>query len=155
MFAGSLPASLLFNENRLWMGEILSYPLISNPSLAHLNDAIVSSLDANPPLFANRYWIMGQAVSLNVVWLKVLSVICFGLTLATPIRTYVRAVCTDRLRIFYHSARANAPVSERPAAGWAHDRIAGLGLALTHYFGLFYLAASGAFFGLLWPEDRR
>lgn len=51
------------------MDEVLSYVLISDSSLSHVNDAMVSDMDANPPLFFNFYWLIGHTVSLNPLFL--------------------------------------------------------------------------------------
>ncbi|MEZ0542949.1 hypothetical protein [Fibrella arboris] len=75
---GSLIVSLFFKDQHLWMDEVLSYLLLSDPSLAHANRAIVSGMDANPPLFINLYWLIGHAVSLNSIFLKSLSILLFA-----------------------------------------------------------------------------
>ena len=46
------------------MDEVLSYILLSDPSLGHMNWAIVGNIDANPPLFFNLYWLLGHGISL-------------------------------------------------------------------------------------------
>lgn len=78
----SLIASLFFKEKWLWMDEVLSYLLISDPSVVHMNDAVVSGMDANPPLFANVYWLIGHVVSLNPQFLRAVSIVLFALTCA-------------------------------------------------------------------------
>ncbi|GAB3779617.1 hypothetical protein GCM10028818_30480 [Spirosoma horti] len=78
----SLITSLFFKEKWLWMDEVLSYLLISDPSVAHMNDAVVSGMDANPPLFANVYWLIGHAVSLDPQFLRSVSIVLFALTCA-------------------------------------------------------------------------
>lgn len=188
LFAGSLITSLFFKENLLWMDEILSYLLISDQSLTHLNDAIAGSFDANPPVFANLYWLIAHTISLNIVFLKAVSVVLFATTLAlfyhyvtriigTPVInfllitglaafTYLNITLSTQIRTYalfllisfvYFTIMHR--LTRRPTDAWlliAHLAV-GLLLALTHNFGLFYLAASGAFFGLLWvwSKDRR
>lgn len=188
LFAGSLISSLLFKENRLWMDEILSYLLISDPSLTHLNEAIVSALDANPPLFANLYWLAAHVLSLNILFLKAVSISLFAVTLAilyryttyligTPvtnfclisalaafsflnvtlaiqIRSYPLFLCIGMAYFVVVHQLTRQPTSGRLLM--AHLSI-GLLLAFTHNFGLFYLAAGGAFIGLLgiWAKDWR
>ncbi len=78
----SLIVSLFFKEQWLWMDEVLSYILVSDPSVAHLNDAVVSSLDANPPLFPNIYWLIGHTISLDPQFLRSVTVVIFALTIA-------------------------------------------------------------------------
>ncbi|MFD2936581.1 hypothetical protein [Spirosoma flavum] len=77
----SLISSLFFKEQWLWMDEVLSYLLISDPSVAHMNDAVVSGMDANPPLFANLYWLIGHSISLNPMFLRAVSVVIFASTI--------------------------------------------------------------------------
>lgn len=64
------------------MDEVLSYLLVSDPSIVHMNDAVVSGMDANPPLFANVYWLIGHAISLDPQFLRAVSVVFFALTCA-------------------------------------------------------------------------
>ncbi len=188
LFAGSLIASLFFKDNLLWMDEVLSYLVISDPSLAHLNDAIVSGFDQTPPVFVNLYWLIGHAISLNIIFLKAVSIIIFAgtlalfyhyttrllgtpavnfvfvaglaaftylnVTLANQIRSYVVLFFMTFVYFVVMHRLTRQPASTRLLM--AHTGV-GLLLSLTHNFGLFYLAASGAFFGLLWlwSGDRR
>lgn len=188
LFAGSFITALFFKENLLWMDEILSYLVISDSSLTHLNDAVVSGFEQTPPLFVNLFWVIGHAFSLNVVFLKAVS-ICFfagtlawfyhyitryvglplinflivtalaaftylNVTLATQIRSYVVLFFMGFVYFTVMHRLTRQPTSARLLV--VHT-VVGLALALTHNFGLFYLAASGAFFGLLWlwSKDRR
>lgn len=185
LFSGSLITSLLAKQPLLWMDEILSYLLISDQSLGHLNNAIVSGLDANPPLFANLYWLIAHAVSLNVVFLKAISVIIFATTLALfhyytsyvlgrPIRnfvlitslaafTYLNSTLATQIRAYPLFLLLTLgyfiglhQLTRQPARSvWllAHMGL-GLLVVLTHNFGLFYVTAAGAFFGLLWLWSR-
>ena len=73
---------LYFREPWLWMDEVLSYVMISDSSLTHLNDAIVSGIDSNPPLFFEVYWPIGHYISLNPLFLRLLSVLFFSGTMA-------------------------------------------------------------------------
>ena len=82
----SLITSLFFKHDWLWLDEVLSYLLISDPSIAHMNDAVVSGMDANPPLFPNLYWLIGHAISLNPLFLRAISVVLF----ATAITLFYR-----------------------------------------------------------------
>ena len=181
LFTLTITASFFFKETLLWMDEILSYLLISDRSLTHLNDAIVSGLDANPPLFSNVYWLIGHFVSTNIIFLKSVSVVIFATTLASfykyitrltgrPIInfmlltslstfTYLNITLSTQIRSyalflfisFVYFTIAHRLI-QRPTNGRlliAHT-VVGLLLVLTHNFGLFYLAASGAFFGLVW-----
>jgi hypothetical protein len=188
LFAGSLIISLFFKENLLWMDEILSYLLISDQSLAHLNQAMVSGLDANPPLFNNLYWLLGHGISMNIVFLKAVSIGIFSLTLAlfyryttnligTPIinfllvtglaaLTYLNITLSTQIRayaLFLLIGFAYLTIAHQLTRQPANQRLLvshlgiGLLLTLTHNFGLFYVTASGLFFGLLWlwSKDRR
>ncbi|MBO0948333.1 hypothetical protein [Fibrella forsythiae] len=181
LFAGSFMASLFAKRQLLWMDELLSYLLISDQSLTHLNDAIVSGLDANPPLFANLYWLLAHTVSMNVVFLKSVSVVLFASTLAifyqyityflnrpavnfvlvtllagltflnSTLATQIRAYPLFLLLTLLYFVALHQLIRQ-PWKGsllLAHTLI-GLLVVLTHNFGLFYVAAAGAFFGLLW-----
>lgn len=180
-------ASLFFKDQWLWMDEVLSYLLISDPSVAHLNDAIVSGMDANPPLFANLYWFIGHAVSLDPQFLRAVSVVIFAITIAlfynytttlvgTPVKngiiitviiafTYLNLTLSTQIRAYslflligfgyfvaLHRLIAT-PSQTKPLL--AHSLL-GILLVFTHNFGLFYVAASGAFFVLLlaWSRQR-
>ena len=88
----SLITSLFFKHNWLWLDEVLSYLLISDPSVAHMNGAIVSGMDANPPLFPNLYWLIGHAVSLNPQFLRAISVVLFAVAIAFFYRYTTRLI---------------------------------------------------------------
>lgn len=70
----SLATSLLFKESWLWMDETTSVTLLADPSFLHLNKAVVSALDAHPPLFFWLYWPVNQLVDGNPYLLKLLSI---------------------------------------------------------------------------------
>ena len=176
-----LLASLFFREPWLWMDEVISYTLLTDPSLAHVNRAVVSGLDANPPLFVNLYWLLGHGISTDIVFLKSLSIGLFGLTvvlffryinqlvgtppvnfvvltgifsltflnyvLATQIRTY--ALYTLLTVGFMLSA--HRLIHTPGSLNWLLVHL-GLGflVLMSHNVGLFYVAASLGFFGLLW-----
>lgn len=188
LLAGSLITSMFFKEKWLWMDEVLSYVLITDSSLRHLNDAVVSNMDANPPVFANVYWFLSHYISANTLFLRAVSVLLFAgtvtfffiyttrligkpvtnfmlitlvisltylnFTLSTQIRgyalflliTYTYFVCVHRL----------IPAPNNARLLFFHT-LAGLLVAFTHNFGLFYLTAAGAFFGVLflWSKDWR
>ena len=82
MLVISLTASLFFKESWLWMDESLSYTILSDSSLAHVNDAVVGGMDANPPLFYNVYWPIAHWVSSNPFFLKAISIFLFALAVA-------------------------------------------------------------------------
>ena len=176
----SLTVSLLVKNQWLWMDEVLSYVLISDPSRAHMNDAIVSGMDANPPLFANVYWFIGHGVSLNPQFLRAVSVLVFAVTIAlfyrytttligTPIGnfvlisaivglTYLNLVLSTQIRAYslflligfgYFVALHRLAISPTQAKSLIAGSILGILLVFTHSFGLFYVAASGAFFAIL------
>lgn len=88
----SIITSLFFKNNWLWLDEVLSYLLISDPSMAHMNDAVVSGMDANPPLFPNLYWIIGHTISLNPQFLRAVSVVLFAVTMTLFYRYTTRLV---------------------------------------------------------------
>ncbi|RZL05104.1 MAG: hypothetical protein EOO62_19875, partial [Hymenobacter sp.] len=71
---------MFFKERWLWMDEVSSYVLLSDASLAHANKALVSGLEANPPLTMNVYWLLGHGISLNPLFLRSCSVLFFALT---------------------------------------------------------------------------
>lgn len=182
----SLILSLFFKEHWLWMDEILSYMLISDPSVAHLNDAVVSGLDANPPFFANTYWLIGHTVSMNPQFLRAVSVVIFAITIAllyrytttligTPVQnfvlitaivslTYLNLTLSTQIRAYslflliglgYFVAVHKLTTSPGRAGLLALFSLLGILLVLTHNFGLFYLAASGAFFTGLFSWSRQ
>lgn len=62
------------------MDEVSSYVLLSDASLAHANRAVVSGLEANPPLTMNAYWLLGHAISMSPLFLRSVSVVFFALT---------------------------------------------------------------------------
>ncbi len=80
ILTGSIITSLFFKEQWLWMDEVLSYILISDASITHVNDAVVSGMDANPPIFANVYWFIGHYISANTQFLRAVSVVIFAVT---------------------------------------------------------------------------
>jgi hypothetical protein len=71
---------MFFKERWLWMDEVSSYVLLSDPSLGHANRALVSGLEANPPLTMNVYWLLGHGISLNPMFLRSVSVVFFAST---------------------------------------------------------------------------
>ncbi|MVM35508.1 hypothetical protein GO755_36140 [Spirosoma sp. HMF4905] len=186
MLAGSLITSLFFKEPWLWMDEVLSYLLISDPSIAHVNEAVVSGMDANPPFFANLYWFIGHTISLNPQFLRAVSIVIFALTIAlfyrftttlvgTPVTnfvlitaivslTYLNITLATQIRaysVFLLAGLFYFVVLQRLIASPANIKwliahcLAGLLLVLTHNFGLFYVAASGAFFAILYLWSRQ
>lgn len=90
----SLIVSLFFKEQWLWMDEVLSYMFISDSSLAHMNDAIVSAMDGNPPVSFNVYWLIGHLTSLNPQFLRAVSVVIFALTITLFYRYTTRLIGT-------------------------------------------------------------
>ena len=94
VFSVGLITSLFFKESWLWMDEVLSYTLLEDPSLAHMNDAIVSNIDANPPLFFEFYWLLGHGVSLSPYFLRAISILLFASTIALLYRYTTRLVGT-------------------------------------------------------------
>lgn len=185
LLASSLIASLFFKEKWLWMDEVLSYVLISDASDSHLNAALVSGMDANPPVFPNLYWLISHLISLNPQFLRAVSVVLFAgtiayffvfvtrlmgtprtnfvlislftgltylnLTLSTQIRTYALFLLIGLVYFIIIHRLITSP-SRLKLLG-LHILVGTL-LVFTHNFGLFYLAASGAFFGLLWLWSR-
>lgn len=177
----SLITSLFLKNSWLWMDEVLSDILIADPSIAHMNKAVVSGMDANPPLFANLYWLIGHSISLNTQFLRVVSILIFSLTIAlffyystkligTPIQNFVLVTCMVSLTFlnlslatqirayalflligcgYFITIHQLSITPNRPKLLVAHVLL-GVGLLFAHNFGLFYLAASGAFFALLW-----
>ncbi|MFD1871849.1 hypothetical protein [Hymenobacter bucti] len=82
ILAAGLIVSLFFKERWLWMDEVSSYVLLSDASLAHANKAVVSGLEANPPLTMNAYWLLGHGISMSPLFLRSCSVVFFALTVA-------------------------------------------------------------------------
>lgn len=97
VFSAGLIASFFFKEKWLWMDEVLSYLLISDPSPAHLNAALMSGMDANPPLFPNVYWVIGHLFSLEPLFLRGVSVVLFAGALALFYAYVTRLVGTPAL----------------------------------------------------------
>ncbi|AKD54371.1 hypothetical protein [Spirosoma radiotolerans] len=184
----SLITSLFFKEKWLWMDEVLSYLLISDPSIVHMNDALVSSMDQNPPIFPNVYWVIGHLVSENPQFLRAVTVVTFAITIvllyqyttklignsvlnfvliATIVAfTYLNLSLSTQIRgyalfllvslgyfVIMHRLMASPNrVSLLVAFG-----LLALLMVFSHSFGLFYAAASGAFFAglFLLSRDRR
>ncbi|NID10517.1 hypothetical protein [Fibrivirga algicola] len=193
---GSLTVSLFFKDRYLWMDEVLSYLLLSDSSLTHVNQAIVSGMDANPPLFVNMYWFLGHWFSLNPFFLKGVSIGLFAITvvwffryvtqllttefvdrrgsvatprqvavvnfvvitafvaltylnytLATQIRTYSLYLLLGWAYIVVLHQLIGQPAQRRWLVAQA---VIGTLFMFTHNVALFYLTATGAFFGLLW-----
>ncbi|UHG94267.1 hypothetical protein [Spirosoma oryzicola] len=188
VFAGSFITALFFKENQLWMDEILSYLLISDRSYTHLNGAIVSGFEQTPPVFFNLYWLIAHAISLDVVFLKSVSIVFFAATLALFFRyttklignpainfllitgvaafTYLNITLASQIRsyvpflfvTFIYFTIIHRLIQRPTSTGLLAAHIGvGLLMTLTHNFGLFYLAAAGAFFGVLWlwSTDQR
>ena len=184
----SLIVSLFFKAPWLWMDEVLSYILISDSSIAHLNDAVVSGMDANPPLFANVYWFIGHTISLEPQFLRAVSIVIFAFAIAlfytytttligTPIKnfvlitavvslTYLNLTLSTQIRSyslflligsgFFIALHQLITSPDKPKLLVACSLL-GVLLVLTHNFGLFYVAASGAFFAVLfgWSKQRQ
>ncbi|MBO0938834.1 hypothetical protein J2I47_19940 [Fibrella sp. HMF5335] len=181
LLAVPVAASLFFREPWLWMDEVISYTLLTDPSLGHVNKAVVSGMDANPPLFVNMYWLLGHGISVNLFFLKSISIGLFALTgvlffryttrligtpvlnfvlltaimsltflnyvLATQIRTYALYLLLTVGFVLSAHRLIHAPNSGK----WllAHVGI-GFLMLMSHNVGLFYMASSMGFFGLLW-----
>jgi hypothetical protein len=90
LLAVGLIVSLFFKERWLWMDEVSSYVLLSDASLAHANKAVVSGLEANPPLTMNAYWLLGHGISMSPLFLRSCSVLFFALTVALFYRYITR-----------------------------------------------------------------
>lgn len=186
LLALGIISGLYFREPWLWMDEVLSYVLISDPSPAHLNDAVVSNMDANPPLFPNFYWLIGHTMSLDPLFLRAVSVLLFAGTIAlfywyttrligdpvinfvlisamvyftyqnfahsTEIRSYAVLLPISCVYFIIMHQLINHPASVRLLTG---HTLVGMLMAFCHNYGLFYLAASGAFFLslLIWSKQ--
>ncbi|GAB3702590.1 hypothetical protein GCM10027592_32160 [Spirosoma flavus] len=186
MLAVSLIASLFFKEHWLWMDEVLSYLLVSDPSLTHANDAVVSGMDANPPLFVNVYWYVGHFISLNPQFLRAVSICLFAMAVALFYRyvtsllgkpvlnfylfsamiglTYLNLMLSTQIRAYalfllisvgYFISLHQLITSPRKVQWLATFVITGILLVFTHNFGLFYVAASGAFSLLIFLLSRQ
>lgn len=94
MIVISLTASLFFKQPWLWMDEVLSYILLSDPSRAHMNQAIVSNMDSNPPMFFNIVWTFAHGISLNEYFLRSISITFFATAVALFYRYTTRLVGT-------------------------------------------------------------
>lgn len=90
VLASGLIVSLFLRERWLWMDEVITYVLLTDPSLAHANRALVSGLEANPPLIINIYWLLGHGISLSPMFLRAVSVVFFALTVAVFYRYITR-----------------------------------------------------------------
>lgn len=185
LLSASLITSLFFKEPWLWMDEVLSYLLVSDPSVWHLNNALVSGMDANPPVFANLYWLIGQGVSLNPQFLRGVSVVLFAVTIAWLYRytttllgkpltnfvlitalvalTYLNLSLSTQIRTYslflfisfgYFWALHQLILSPDRLRELLIFSLFGVLLVLTHNFGLFYAASSGAFFVGLWRWSK-
>jgi hypothetical protein len=179
MLAVSLITSLFFKADWLWMDEVLSYRFISDPSLSHMNDAVVSGMDANPPFFPNLYWLIGQ-ISLHPQFLRAVSVVFFATSMAVFYRyttqliaaprsnlvlitlisalTYLNFTLSTQIRAYsiflliscgYFIVVHQLACTPRRTSLLVAHVGVGVLLVLVHNFGLFYLAASGVFFALM------
>ncbi|WP_245826199.1 hypothetical protein [Spirosoma rigui] len=168
------------------MDEVLSYTLVSDHSLLHLNNATVSGMDANPPLFTNLYWFIGHYISLNIEFLRAVTIMLFAVSIALfyyyitsflgrPVTnfvlvsiivafTYLNLTLSTQIRAYSLFLLISCTyfivlhkLIDKPArAPWLLMHVlTGTLLVFTHNFGLFYLAASGAFFGLWWRWSRQ
>lgn len=90
LLAGGLIASLFLRERWLWMDEVITYVLLTDPSLAHANHSLVGGLEANPPLVIDIYWLLGHGISLSPMFLRSVSVVFFALTVAIFYRYLTR-----------------------------------------------------------------
>ena len=185
VLSASLITSLFFKEKWLWMDEVLSYLLISDPSIAHMNDALVSSMDQNPPIFPNVYWIIGHLVSEQPQFLRAVTVVTFAITMVVLYRYTTKLVGNPVLNFVLITAIVaftylNLSLSTQ-IRGYALFLLVSLGyfilmhrlmaspsrtglllvfgllallLVFSHSFGLFYAAASGAFFAGLFLLSR-
>lgn len=99
-FLVSLAASLFFKETWLWMDETTSITLLADPSFSHLTDALVSALDAHPPLFFIVYWPVSQLVDLNPYVLKILSISVFTTAIVLFFRFTTRLVGKPAINFF-------------------------------------------------------
>ncbi|AUD02609.1 hypothetical protein [Spirosoma pollinicola] len=184
----SLISSLFFKEKWLWMDEVLSYILISDSSITHMNDALVSSMDQNPPVFPNIYWMLGHLITENPQFLRAATVVVFAITLTIFYRyttrlignpttnfvlitaivalTYLNLSLSTQIRgyalfllvcVGYFTLIHRLITSPDRAGLVVAFGLLALLLVFTHSFGLFYAAASGAFFaGLwLWSKNRQ
>ena len=97
LVAISLTTSLFFKQSWLWMDEVMSYILLSDPSRLHMNDAIVSNLDSNPPLYFNVVWTFAHGISLNPYFLRTLSILFFATATALFYRYTTRLTGTPQL----------------------------------------------------------
>ncbi|GAB3801626.1 hypothetical protein GCM10028819_29250 [Spirosoma humi] len=184
----SLITSLFFKEKWLWMDEVLSYLLISDPSIVHMNDALVSSMDQNPPIFPNVYWLIGHLVNDHPQFLRAVTVVTFAVTVVLLYRYTTKLIGNPVLNVVLITAiiaftYLNLSLSTQ-IRGYALFLLVSLGyfvimhrlmaspsrtsllvafgllallLVFSHSFGLFYAAASGAFFAglFLLSSDRR
>lgn len=80
VLTGGLVLSLFLKARWLWMDEVISYVLLTDPSLAHTNQSVVSGLDANPPLSMDVYWLLGHSISLSPMFLRSVSAVFFATT---------------------------------------------------------------------------
>ena len=76
------------------MDEVLSYTMLSDPSRAHMNDAIVSNFDSNPPLYFNVVWTFAHSISLSPYFLRALSIAFFASAVTLFYRYTTRLVRT-------------------------------------------------------------
>lgn len=180
-----LTASLWLRHRWLWQDEVISYVYLTTPSLGALHRALAGSLDANPPLFLDVYWLLGH-VSLHPQFLRAVSVGLFALTIAlfyryttqrlgrptTNFMVLTLFICATNLD--YRLAIQVRGYSLFLLLNWlffvSTHRLAlapgrrgqllvhGLlatALAFVHNYGLFYVATAGAFFLVLAGWTRR
>ncbi|UHG90350.1 hypothetical protein [Spirosoma oryzicola] len=187
LFALSIIVGLVCREPWLWMDEVLSYVFVSDPSFTHMNSAVISSMDQNPPLFFNLYWLIGHTINLDPLFLRIISVLLFAATIslfflyttrligdpatnfvlisvmvymtyqnfahATGIRQYALLFPLCCVYFILLQQLIGRPASKRLLI---FQTFVGMMIAFCHNYGLFYLAASGAFFLglLLWSKNR-
>ena len=151
-----------------------------------MNGAIVSNIDANPPLFYNVYWLLGHGISMNPYFLRGVSIVLFALaialffrhttrlvgsppanaiiflivssliylnyTLSTQVRTYSLYLLLAGIYFIVLHKLIRKP--DRAFLLVAH-LVMGLLMVMVHNFGLFYMAVSFSFVGLLWLWSRQ
>lgn len=96
----SITASLFFKQPWLWMDEVLSYTLLEDPSRAHMNNAMVSNMDSNPPVYFNVVWTLAHTISLNQYFLRAVSIAFFTLAIVLFYRHTTRLIKTPLTNFF-------------------------------------------------------
>lgn len=82
LVATGLIGSLLLKEPYLWLDEVLTMTLLTDPSVRHMLNAIPTGIDANPPLYFLALHGLVQHLTTSALVLRSISIGFFALAVA-------------------------------------------------------------------------